>query len=123
MVADIRVSNRTAALQVTPWQPFAFKLIGGVGILTAAIVVMSHHARLWRTVATAVRAARTEEVRPCPAIPARVITKQGTPARAKPGLHVIQLIERLLVISVMRCDPNIRVAWDKAIYKIGRNRA
>ena len=34
-------------------------------------------------------------------------TKQKTVASTNPSLHVIQLIERLLVISVLRCDPNI----------------
>jgi len=37
------------------------------------------------------------------------------------GLHVIQLIKRLPVVSILRCDPNSRVTRDQTIYKIGRN--
>ena len=47
-------------------------------------------------------------------------TKQKTVGLNEPRLHVIQLIERLLIISVLSCDPNIRAARDQAIYEICR---
>src|SRR4030095_2765490 len=39
------------------------------------------------------------------------------------GLRVIQSVKRLPVISALRGDPNIRVARNQAIYKIGRDPA
>jgi hypothetical protein len=44
-------------------------------------------------------------------------------ARTNAGFHLIQLIERLLVISALCGNPNIRVAPDQAIHKIGRDPA
>ena len=44
-------------------------------------------------------------------------------AGSNAGLHVIQFIERLRVIAILRDDPNIRVAGDQTIHLVGRDAA